>query len=125
MYQRIMNELDAEMLGEELRTANIDGDVIDRIRELTVILDGEYGSCRGSSDMGGYILFFRDMETYEQSFQKIISFYHLDKGLFEYSDRISHKQGTNVEWWEELYLLSSDDALVFIHPKENALGKGR
>lgn len=37
---------------------------------------------------------------------------------FEYSERINENTDTGVEWWEELYLLSSEDALVLIHPKE-------
>lgn len=123
MYQRIVNKLDVEILEEELKADNIDSTVINRIRKLVAILDKEYGSYRGSSDMGGYILFFSDVQVYEKSFMKILDFYHLEKDLFEYSECISTGTENSVEWWETMYLLSSDDALVFLYPRKVSLGK--
>ena len=77
MYQRIMNRLDAELLSEDLQRENIDNTVIKRIGELVAILDENYGACRGSADMGGYLLFFPDGMTYEKCYPHIIEFYHL------------------------------------------------
>ena len=121
MYHRIMNKLDAEILKMDLNSGSVDEAVWKRIRDIVAILDNEYGENRNSSDMGGYILFFGDVDAYEQTFPKITAFYHLDKDLNEYSECISNKQESCIEWWEELYLLSSDDALVFIYPKKISL----
>lgn len=120
MYQRIKNRLDAELLSEDLQRENIDNTVIKRIGELVAILDENYGACRSSADMGGYLLFFPDGMTYEKCYPHIMEFYHLKEELFEYSQQINERMDSDVEWWEELYLLSSDDALVLIHPKESA-----
>lgn len=120
MYQRIKNRLDAELLSEDLQRANIDKAVIKRIGELVAILDENYGACRSSADMGGYLLFFPDGMTYEKCYPHIMEFYHLNEEWFEYSERINERPDSGIEWWEELYLLSSDDALVLIYPKESA-----
>ena len=116
MYHRIKNSLDMEILKDNLETENVDGYVIKRLEELVTILDREYGICRGSSDMGGYILLFTEKQTYEKYFPKIMELHHLDKDLCEYSEQISDTEDGRTEWCEELYLLSSDDALVLIHP---------
>lgn len=113
MYQRIKNRLDMEIIEESLKSNGTDKAVMKRIEELVDILDREYGCCRNSSDMGGYILFFTELQTYEKFVPKIMEFYNLDKDLYEYSELID----ATDEWQEELYLLSSDDALVLIHPK--------
>lgn len=128
MYHRIMNKLDAEMFSEELQEKKVDRIVIERIRELAGMLDDRYGICRGFADMGGYILFFHDSRDYGKCVPHILQFYHMDRELFEYSEPINGDSVSGVEWWEELYLLSSDDALVLIHPKgdtqEKKAGKG-
>ena len=119
MYQRIMNKLDAEIVEDALKIDMVSGTVIERIKDLVLILDGEYGSHRSSSDMGGYILLFTEMQSYEKFHARIIEFYHLDKDLYEYSEMIGSAEDGTVQWWEELYLLSSDDALVLIYPKDS------
>lgn len=87
------------------------------MEELIAVLDGAYGSCRGAFDMGGYILFFGDIQTYENHISKIMEFYHLDKDLYEYSKQIEGTADSTIQWREELYLLSSDDSLVLIYPE--------
>ena len=47
---------------------------------------------------------------------KIMEFYHLDKESYEYSNQLGGEGDGTEQWQEELYLLSSDDALVIIHP---------
>lgn len=116
MYQRILNRLDAEILAEELEEKGTDKAVISRLKELVMILDRNYGLYRGTADMGGYILFFEDIQTYRNYFERIVDFYHIDKTLYEYSECITDGQQSGIEWHEELYILSADDALVFIHP---------
>lgn len=101
---------------EALKAERLDSAVINRIDKIVGILDMNYGGCRGSSDMGGYILLFTDRQTYEKNIMKIMDFYHLDKELYEYSNKLGSEGNDMAEWQEELYLLSSDDALVIIHP---------
>lgn len=122
MYQRIMNSLDAELFMKDLERERVDNAVGKRIKELTAIMDGQYGRYRGSFDMGGYLLFFHDSKTYDECYPHIMQFYHLNKELFEYSEKISTNSESGMEWWEELYLISSEDALILLHPKENAGG---
>ena len=100
MYQRIKNKLDMEIIKDFLESEQTDQNVLRRMEELTDILDGAYGGSRGAFDMGGYILFFGDIQTYEKHISKIMECYHLDRDLAE-----------------ELYLLSSDDSLVLIYPE--------
>lgn len=119
MYQRVMNRLDAEIFAEELEKQGIEQIVVSRMKEVVATLDDAYGMYRSFKSMGGYILFFKDEVSYKKTFEQIMSFYNLDKELYEYSDCISERQDTGVEWWEELYLLSSEDSLVLIHPKNN------
>lgn len=118
MYQRIMNELDVDILAEELEEKGTDKAVISRLKELVTILDRNYGLCRGTADMGGYILFFEDIQDYQKYFERIISFYHLDRDLHEYAEVITDSKQSVTRWHEKLYLLSSDDSLVFIYPCE-------
>lgn len=118
MYQRIMNEIDADILAEELEEKGADKAVISRLKELATILDRNYGQYRGNADMGGYILFFEDIGTYQKYFERIIGFYHVDRDLYEYEEDIADSSQTATVWHEKLYLLSSDDSLVFIYPCE-------
>lgn len=117
MYQRILNKLDVDILSEELYLKGVDRCVIERLTGIVEVLDDSYGAMRNSHSMGGYVLFFEDKQTYEDAFSKIIEFYHLDEKNYEYSEIISTDMKNKQEWREELYMLSSDDALVFIHPR--------
>ena len=67
----------------------------------------------------GYILLFTDTETYRRHISKIMEFYHLKKDLFEYSEQIVSMDDGVMEWQEELFLLSSEDSLVLIYPKDS------
>ncbi len=94
MYQRIMNEIDADILAEELEEKGADKAVISRLKELATILDRNYGQYRGNADMGGYILFFEDIGTYQKYFERIIGFYHVDRDLYEYEEDIADSSQT-------------------------------
>lgn len=120
MYQRILNKLDVNMLKEEADKNNVPRSVLERVEELVAILDSEYGTQRTYKDMGGYILFMSDIETYQKAYSQIITHYQISEETFEYSEIIkdSYNQHTNEEWVEKLYMLSSDDALVFIYPRK-------
>ncbi len=116
MYYRIMNQLDKEIFAENHPKLNLQ--VLERLEEITQTLDSSYGSLRSSHSLGGFVLFFNSSHSYNNTFSKIVDYYHLDKDESEYSEVIAEDKEQNQEWWEELYLLSSDDALVFIHPKD-------
>lgn len=115
MYQRIKNKSDLEIMKKSLKAEKVEDAVLKRIEELVEVLDREYGCCRGSSDMGGYVLLFTDRETYENHISKLLECYHLSETLPEYTERISSTEDGR-KWQEELYLLSSDDALVLVCP---------
>lgn len=89
--------------------------VADRIAEITGVLDDAYGGQRKSTDMGGYILFFPDEDCYKDNINEILEHHHLAEQPNEYKE-IIHTSG-NTEWWEELYLQSSDDSLTLIYPQ--------
>lgn len=117
MYQRVKNKLDAGFLCSKLCEIGTEQIVIDRVNEVIDTLDDSYGEKRNSYAMGGYILFFQHENDYEKSIAAILDFYNLKEDLYEYSDCINEMSKTDPKWWEELYMLGSDDALVIIHPK--------
>ena len=118
MYYRIKIQLDAELLAEEFISEEHKNPVMKRIKELIETLDLAYGAERKSHDMGGYILYFPDVQTYQKSIGKIEEFHHISQDLREYADTIAECGQENAEWIEELYLLTSEDSLVLIYPKE-------
>ena len=117
MYYRLMNRLDYESLQEDMREDNPLKKVSDRIEEIIDTLDDNYGAQRNSKAMGGYLLLFQSEENYEELKMQILSFYQLDINDYEYSETLIEDKEYNVEWWEELYMLSSDDAIVIMHPR--------
>ena len=117
MYYRLKNRLDFESLQEDIGEDNSLKIVSDRIEEIIDTLDDNYGAHRNSRDMGGYLLLFQSEENYEELKMQILSFYQLDINDYEYSETLIEDKEYNVEWWEELYMLSSDDAIVIMHPR--------
>ena len=65
--------------------------------------------------MGGYLLLFQSEDNYEELKTPILSFYRLEDTDYEYSEVAVTDSG--IEWWEELFILSSDDAIVIMHPR--------
>ena len=118
MYQRIKNRLDAKVLFAEMRTQGKNVFVGERILELVGVLDDAYGARRNSKDMGGYVLYFPDVETYENSIEDISEFYNIEPELYEYIEEIEERKSESIQWIEKLFLLSSDDSLVLIYPQE-------
>ncbi len=111
MYYRIKDSLDAKILTDEIMAADSGmSAVADRIKEKVSILDNSYGTYRKSVDMGGYVLYFPNQQTYRENISEILKFYHINADDYEYSDEIGNG------WHETLYLLSSDDGLVLIYP---------
>ena len=118
MYQRIKNRLDAKILLEEMRMQGKNVFVGDRILELVGVLDDTYGAKRGAYDMGGYILYFPDAQTYENTAVDIWDFYNIEPRMYEYMEYIGESEFSDIQWIEKLFLLSSDDSLVLIYPQE-------
>ena len=118
MYQRIKNRLDAKLLLKEMREQGKNIYVGDRILELAGVLDDSYGAERKSNDMGGYILYFPDIQTYENTIAEIWKFYHIEPTMYEYKEHIGEREFLHVQWIEKLFLLSSDDSLVLVYPQE-------
>lgn len=117
MYQRIKNRLDAKFLLEEMRAQGKNVFVGERIMELTGILDDAYGAKRKAHDMGGYILYFPDAQTYEDTVVDVWEFYNIEPTMYEYMEYIGESESNNIQWVEKLFLLSSDDSLVLIYPQ--------
>lgn len=101
---------------EDIRCS--DSLLMDRINEITEMLDSNYSGQRSSKDYGGYILFFPTKEGYDSMIEKILRYYNLDFSLSEYEEIIGERTIGNTEWHEQMWLLSSDDALICIHPEE-------
>lgn len=118
MYYRIKNKMDVDALETLFGNSMNSAIVYDRVKEIIGQLDEAYGTLRSARDMGGYVLLFLSEEEYELLHTKILSFYRLDVENYEYSEIINESMESSIDWWEELYLLSSDDALVIIHPKQ-------
>lgn len=119
MYYRIMNRLDADALSKKICKDNIAEKIVaDRISEIIDTLDDAYGGHRNSYAMGGFVFYFPDEATYEREYINILEFYRLNALDYEYSDLIGDAAIQGKEWREELFMLSSDDSLVLIHPKE-------
>ena len=109
MYQRIMNDLDIINMIKA-------PDVINkRIGEIIEVLNKTYGNDRKPSDNGGYALYFPTVDDAEKSLETVMKYYKIDFDIAEY--REVHNTENN-DWIEELYLLSSEDALVLFYPKK-------
>lgn len=121
MYQRIKNRLDAKFLLADMREQGKDVFVGDRILELAGVLDDAYGGNRKAHDMGGYILYFPDAQTYEDTVVDIWEFYNIEPTLYEYMEYIGESESSDIQWVEKLFLLSSDDSLVLVYPQESCL----
>lgn len=118
MYYRIKNELDAQAISHYLQNfsdKSATQKITSRIVTLTDILDNSYGKERTADSYGGYILFFPTKECYTRNISNILIFHKLDPNDKEYSKLIYSNE--NTDWFETLYLLSSEDALLLIYPQ--------
>ena len=113
MYYRIKNMVDARAISLLIEREGMDSTVGERIQEIAETLDLAYGSHRSAYAYGGYIIFFPTREIYEELIDQLNELYNIDPDEREYIDVI----GANEQWCEELYQLT-EDALVFVYPKE-------
>ena len=112
MYYRIKNMVDARAISGLIGREGMDITIGERIQEIADTLDSAYGSHRSANAYGGYIIFFKTRECYEELIEELNKFYNIDPEEKEYLDYI----GENGEWCEELYQFT-EDALVFVYPK--------
>ena len=114
MHLRLMNKLDLDgiggNIGDILQPPEAMASVWGRVRNAVEILDTAYGEQRSGTDMGGFVF----VATSEQDKKEVLDFYSLEEKLAEYSDTII--QIGSVIWYEELYLRSSEDAVIIIYP---------
>lgn len=113
MYYRLKNQFEAEFLYDVASNNNIPHIVLERIQDVLEVLDTSYGIARTSNAMGGYVLFFPTKESYLDYAPAIYQHYHIDSTLYEYDDELTSTE--NMSWREKLYLLSSEDSLIFIY----------
>ena len=116
MFLRLKNVLDLDVIKDDLKTMINDNKIIERTREVLQILDDSYGVDRTSKDMGGYVYLFNNSHTYDCNIGRLMLACNMDKDMYEYSDTINVSNGQR--WQEELYLLSAEDSITVIHPKE-------
>ena len=83
------------------------------MKEITGILDENYTTTRSSHAYGGYVLFFPNAMDFNNLAPKIMEEYNINPDLYEFEYKFTESQDSN--WTERQYLLSSDDALVFIY----------
>lgn len=114
MYYRIKNWLDARAVALWIEREHMDSIVGDRIQEIAETLDSAYGGAtRPAFSNGGYVLFFPTRAIYDELIVPLEELYHIVPEQKEYLDYI----GKDGLWCEELYLFT-EDALVFVYPKE-------
>ena len=88
-----------------------------RIAEALKTLDEAYGADRKAHDMGGYVFLFLSEENFNAEIGRIMEHYNLNKDYAEYCETIEQSRADDgLLWIEELYLLSSDDSILMIHP---------
>ncbi len=92
--------------------ADLPKEVIDRIKQITSVLDESYGSHRNpANDLGGFVVVIESPSDFE-SLQN--DFLDVRDASAEYVDRLDCESGES--WLSVLYLLSSDFAINLIMP---------
>lgn len=121
MYLRIMNQLDVSCMGEtikkEIENPHVSETVFERVSHAVTVLDDAYGKGRKAFDMGGFVFLLTDTHDSKRMKSQILDCYALSEENNEYTEEICKGTGQEV-WQEEMYLRSSDDAVVIIYVKE-------
>lgn len=114
MYYIIGTEKRYLELYDELKNF-IAVDILDLILERVQVFDESYGEERNlEEDLGGYCAVFPTAANLEEEYQKLLDKYHIDEELYEYQEQIDCGEET---WIEELFILSSDYAVIMIYPE--------
>lgn len=96
--------------------------LVDKLTEYVVILDADYSADRESFAQGGYVFFISNCEEAKTVREEIIRCYNLEEKL-EFANVFLKCEDTKEIWKEELYLRSSDDAVVIIYPLKREEGE--
>ena len=71
----------------------------------------------------GQLIFLRE-ENFNAEIGRIMEHYKLNKDYAEYCETIEQSRADDgLLWMEELYLLSSDDSILMIHPQSTTEGQ--
>lgn len=113
MY-KIRTKRDCEQLFMDIPEIFGQNTLKNRMAEILETISGQYGTA--GREEGG-ILFFPTDESYSKEIGEVSVSCHIDMDMWEYKDSIPCEKNGEVEWLEELYLLSSGDLpVVIIHP---------
>lgn len=116
-----MNRLDVSCMGETIHKVidnpKISEVIYNRICHSISILDNAYGERREAFAMGGFVFLLTDIRNAKYMRREILDCYALSEENSEYTEEICREKDNTI-WQEELYLRSSDDAIVIIYVKK-------
>lgn len=121
MYIKLINNFDVSCFEESLTSTTdslemnpiIMPAVLDKINEVIGILDASYGLYRHPThSLGGQLFYFPTLEDVNKYYGKVLEFYNTSTELAEYSEIIASDE--NLEFWYELYILSTDYCIALI-----------
>jgi len=129
MYYKVVNKFDAEMLkmaAEEGFVRDIENKSehykkacelsVQSLLEQVLRFDTFYGARRQpDNDLGGYAYFFPTLEDVSNFFGKIKEWHGITNLPSEYDEVVAETDDT--EFVEQLFIPSSDFALVFTYPR--------
>lgn len=133
MYYKVVNGFDADMLLKaaeeefvfELKNESVEYReraklAIQSLREQVVRLDLYYNERRrADTDLGGYAYFLPTCEDVERFLKSIKEWHHITELPSEFTDVVAETEA--VEFVEELFLPSSDFAIVCTYPRRKAI----
>ena len=133
MYYKVVNGFDADMLlkaAEEEFVVDLKNEsvayreraklAIQSLREQVVRLDLYYDERRrADTDLGGYAYFLPTCEDVERFLKLIKEWHHITELPSEFTDVVAETEA--VEFVEELFLPSSDFAIVCTYPRRKAV----
>ena len=131
MYFKIVNKFDAEMLKmavEEGFVRDIENKPeqykkacelsVQSLLEQVLRLDKYYDARRQpDNDLGGYAYFLPTLEDVSNFFGKIKEWHGITNLPSEYDDVVAEMEDEDTEFVEQLFIPSSDFALVFTYPR--------
>lgn len=116
-----MNRLDLSCMEQaikrEIENPDVSEAVFERVSHSVSVLDDAYGEARKAFDMGGFVFLLTDAHDASHIRSQILDCYSLAEENSEYTEEVCRGTGHEV-WLEEMYLRSSDDAIVIIFAKE-------
>ena len=135
MYFKIVNKFDAEMLKmavEEGFVRDIENKSerykkacelsVQSLLEQVLRFDTFYGARRQpDKDLGGYAYFLPTLEDVSKFLKTIKEWHGITKLPSEYDDVVAEMEDEDTEFVEQLFIPSSDFALVFTYPRRKSV----